>query len=115
MDEGYKIQQGMTSEQRKVRAVVMRTMGSKAYSGGCRAFYTPEEWKAKGERFGTESVLVLVHDGGTLASFCNWDYCETDRVERLQRNLREAGYFIEQCTTWFSAVYKIPEASDVKA
>ena len=75
--------------------------------GGCKAFYTPEEWKEKGERYGTESALVLVHDGGDLAPFCNLDYQCYERHEALNQALDKIGYYFESCTHWYAAVYKV--------
>ena len=37
-----------------------------ATTGGCRAFYTPEEWRAKGWEVANNAVLVCVHDGGDM-------------------------------------------------
>ena len=92
-----------------VAKVVLRILG-KNPSGGCRAFWTAEEWLARNEKYGTDSVLVLVHDGGDLATVCNWDYGRYDLSEKLTEALKVAGYYYEQCTSWYSAVYRLPAA-----
>ena len=73
--------------------------------GGCRAFYSTKEWKERGEEYGSTSVLVLVHDGGDLAMYCNWDYDCPTAVEALRVRLEKLGYYVEQCTSFYSAVY----------
>ena len=75
-------------------------------TGGCRAFYTPEEWKERGERYGLTSELIVVHDGGDLAPFFNWDYERRDLRESMDKALKKAGYYCEQMTCWYAAIYK---------
>jgi len=77
------------------------------YTGGCKAFYSPAEWKARGEDYGLKSVLVVVHDGGAHAPAFNWDYGFDKAVEDMRKALEAVGCFVEQCTSWYSAVYKI--------
>lgn len=90
-------------------------------TGGCKAFYSPAEWKDREERYGTDSRLIVVYDGGALRPVFNMDaayaadcaYYETVRrprepyqlYEGMQEKLREAGLYFEECTGWFSAVY----------
>lgn len=68
-------------------------------------FYTPQEWRKKGERYGRSSVLVMVHDGGPLAPYCNLDYGAYALHDRLVERLAALGYYFEPCTTWYSAIY----------
>jgi hypothetical protein len=77
--------------------------------GGCRAFYSPSEWKARGETYGRDSALVLVHDGGDLAAFCNWSHGTYKALELFSEFVKSEGYYIEQCTGWYSAVYKLED------
>lgn len=79
------------------------------YTGGCRAFYTPEEWLLRGERYGTGSLLVVVHDGGDIASIMD----DGKLFESLQHLLgHRAGVYLEPCTCWYSAVY--PSSGGIK-
>lgn len=75
-------------------------------TGGCKAFYSPAEWRERGEEYGLESELILCHDGGCLAPCCNWDYECYALVEKLRKALEKAGCWVEQCTSWYSAVYR---------
>ena len=75
------------------------------YAGGCKAFYTPEEWKSRGEQYGAKAELVVVHDGGDVAAVCNLDYENYGLHDALQEALTNAGLFLEGCTCWYSAVY----------
>jgi hypothetical protein len=94
----------------KVAQVVLSVLGDNPNGGGCRAFWTPEEWTARNEEYGTDSILVLVHDGGDLAPACNWDYGNYELSDKLTTALNEAGFYYEQCTSWYSAVYRLPVA-----
>jgi len=78
----------------------------KITTGGCRAFYSPREWAARNEKYGLDAVLIVVHDGGGLAPACNLDYQDYQLHDALQKQLAEAGFYLEGCTTWYSAIYK---------
>jgi hypothetical protein len=101
--------EGLTAEQSKIANIIIG-IAEKGYpeasGGGCKAFYTPKEWKARGEDYGTESKLVIVHDGGDLAPYFNSDYMRYEMGEEMQKALLAKGYYFEQCTCWYSAVYK---------
>ena len=104
--------EGLTAKQKKIAKVITKLIkqksgGREPSGGGCKAFYTPKEWKERGEEYGTTSELILVHDGGDMAPYCNWDYCSYEMVEALSDVLRAEGYFVEQCTSWYSAVYEV--------
>ena len=82
--------------------------GQEPYGGGCKAFYSPKEWKKRGEDYGTESLLILCHDGGDLAPLCNWDYECYKSMEDFNDFLQQKhGVYLEQCTSWYSAVYPL--------
>jgi len=95
-------------------------------TGGCKAFYSPAEWKAREEQYGAESHLVVVYDGGAVRPVFSMDaaydldceiYRETGKprtpyslYEGMQDKLREAGLYFEECTRWYSAVYSTEAA-----
>jgi hypothetical protein len=99
-------------------------------TGGCKAFYSPEEWRERGEMYGKKSELIVVYDGGELRPFFNMDsayesslmyadflnenglslpgdYNMWSTCEIMQAALREAGVYAEECTGWYAAIYKI--------
>lgn len=110
MSKDFNIPTEFTVEQRKVAETIIKiakeTFGKTSSGGGCRAFYSTKEWKERGEDYGTESEFIICHDGGDLAPFFNWDYCSYDSVEKMINQLKDLGYRVEQCTSWYSAVYK---------
>lgn len=75
--------------------------------GGGGKFYTPQQWSDRGEQYGTQSLLVITHDGGDHAGAFNLDYEQYELHEQLQDRLRQHGLFVEACTCWYSAVYGI--------
>lgn len=78
------------------------------YCGGCKAFYTPPEWKDR-EPYVilTENlILVVVHDGGELANVFNLDYGCTRLYDDMRSILSGAGFWAEAVTTWYSYIYK---------
>lgn len=75
------------------------------YTGGCHAFYSPAQWIARGEEYGTDALLILVHDGGDLAPYCNYAHEDRDAMRALKDALRVHDLYVEPCTGWYSAVY----------
>ncbi len=73
--------------------------------GGGGKFYTPREWRERGEEYGTNSLLIVTHDGGDHAVAFNWDYEQYELMEQLRERLSKIGVYVEQCTSWYSAVY----------
>ncbi len=84
-----------------------RALGRPPKTGGCRAFYTPGQWRARGEEHGRNSRLIIVHDGGDLAPLINLDYESYTLHDRFMDRVREMvpGILIEPCTGWYAAVY----------
>ncbi len=89
---------------RKVWDAAKQVLGEDPHTGGCQTFYSPEQWKARGEQYGVESKLILVHDGGDFAPLLNLDYGEYTRFDAFAKLLGD-DLLIEQCTCWYSAVY----------
>lgn len=84
------------------------------HSGGHdKVFYSPEEWKRRGEEeVGGE--LYIIHDGGEHARAISWEAEDEKSREALQTQLRSAGMFMEQITYVTSGVYKITPVTDPK-
>ena len=85
-------------------------------TGGCKAFYSPTEWKDREEVYGSDAHLVVVYDGGDMRPVFNigvayYDDCATRKpyslYEGMQAALREAGLYFDECTSWYSAVYSV--------
>jgi len=96
----------LVGESLKIASVIKIVLGEGA-SGGSKAFYTPKQWEERGESYGHKSSLIVVHDGGDLAPYCNYDYECYGLIEKMDAALKEIGYYLESCTCWYSAVYKI--------
>ncbi len=76
--------------------------------GGCKAFYTPEQWEARGEDHDEAgAVLVLVHDGGDLGPYCNPAYEDERAFKRLGTVLASLGYRLGDGHGWWVPVYPI--------
>ena len=91
---------------KEIRNFILRNV-PQASSGGNTTFQNPQEWQNKGEKYGIHSDLVVIHDGGDMAAFCNSDYGQYGKMEKLANFLNEKGFFIEECTSWYSAVYPL--------
>lgn len=110
----------LNDEQKRIAHAIINLIteknGKSPSGGGCTAFYTPEQWKDRGEAYGINSVLLLVHDGGDLAPFCNFDYGQYDKIDCLTLTLEMLGdgYWMESCGCWYTAVYRKGEDEGTK-
>lgn len=80
------------------------------YTGGCKVFYSPKEWRERGEEHGLNSELIIVYDGADIGHLFSLDK-DTDgsyrHIDVIQKALEHLGLYTEECTCWYSAVYKI--------
>lgn len=81
-----------------------------AYMGGERGatFYTPEEWKTRGEEYcNRNAALVVAYNGGDAGQYFNYDYCRYAALEGLNKALNAVGYFFEDATGRYGGVYAL--------
>jgi hypothetical protein len=69
------------------------------YTGGCKVFYSPAEWRARGESYGCNSELIVVFDGSDVRRLAEFN-------NAVDIALGREDLFIECCTHWYAAVYK---------
>ena len=98
------------NDQRKIAQAIIKVakeiFGDDASGGGCRAFYTPKEWKERGEKYGQDSKLIVVYDGGDLYPLFSYMSECREAQRKVDQALEELGYYHEPCTGWYSAVYE---------
>jgi hypothetical protein len=95
--------------QRAARAIVAyarHIFGPDSSGGGCRAFYTPQEWRDRGEQYGLGSELIVVYDGGDLYQLLNMDAGNWSIYDEMDTRLRKQGVYAEECTCWYGAIYQ---------
>jgi len=76
------------------------------HAGGCKMFYSPQEWRDRKEDHGVNAELIVCHDGGAHAPYFSLDCGRYSAHDRMDSFLRGLGLMMEQCTTWYSAIYK---------
>jgi hypothetical protein len=94
----------------QIVALARNHFGADSSGGGCRAFYTPAEWRERSEEYGLESELIVVHDGGDLAPFFNYDYLVYTLIEKMDGRLRAIDCYAQNCTCWYTAIYRSSDA-----
>lgn len=89
-----------------IMTLLMREGANNTY--GCHTFYSPTEWVERGEEYGLQSLLLVVYDGSEAAPYFSLDsdYPHYTRHTKMSEALEAAGFFAEECTTWYSAIYK---------
>lgn len=71
--------------------------------------YSAREWRDRGEEWGRNSKLIIVHDGGDHAPYMNLDYGSHSLHDKLINFLRDHGYWMELCTGWYTAIYSLED------
>lgn len=107
MRDDLELSKDATEEAKKIREAILKVLGPDTYTGGCKAFYTPKEWAARGEVYGRTSKLIVCHDGGDLAVYFNYDYGAYTAIDRMIDGLKAIGYYGEPCGSWYTAIYPI--------
>jgi hypothetical protein len=99
---------GLSAKGRKGAKIIKKFLTDigETSQGGCRLFYTPQEWKNRGELYGTSGELVVVYDGGYLYSVMNGEFGWSSQT-KLNDLLQAEGLYLEQSTNWYSALYTI--------
>ena len=78
-------------------------------------FFTPQQWRERGEEYGRTSVAIVVHDGGPYARHFNPAYHDWRALDAMIVALGDLrtpeaphGYWSEPCTSWYTAIYRNP-------
>ena len=78
------------------------------------ALVAGDEWRERGEAYGNDALLIVVHEGSDIAPFFSYDAAyrtgaasDYAQCEAMTEALGEIGVFYETCTTWYSAVYPV--------
>ena len=62
-----------------------------------------------GRPYTTGCVCVLIHNhGDPLRSYVDYDCCQYDHIDALANALQKIGFYVEDCTGQYSAVYIHP-------
>jgi hypothetical protein len=98
---------GLSAKGKKAYKAIMQVLidNDALDTGGCKTFYSPAEWKARGEEFCLGAELIVVYDGGGVAPFFNYDYECYSVVDLMVKALDEVGLYSESATCWYSGIY----------
>lgn len=97
---------GRTAAMTILRVLQEKAIDGKIETGGCRLFYSPQEWKDRGEAYGTEALLVVVYDGGDAYHHFSFNTEAVSYLDGMAKALQTVGLMAEACTGWYSAVYE---------
>lgn len=77
---------------------------------GDTTFFTPNEWRARGGQYGTDSQLVLVFEGG-LYELLNGYSRRVELYDEFDRFVQAFGYFFEMGNAWNLGFYPLDDAT----
>lgn len=85
----------------------MRALGEEG-CGGCKAFYSPEEWtQVSGNPVSRAALMVICHDGGNMAPRFNLDYEQYKLYDSIDPMLRPRGLWRDHMTSVESRIYRL--------
>lgn len=71
-----------------------------------QVFWEPAAWKERGEEYGHDSDLIVVHDGGTYAPYFNYEYGDHPRYSHMHKVLNKLNCWAEPATSWYTVIYQ---------
>ncbi len=78
-----------------------------AATGGCKAFYSPQEWRDKGWQVNEHVLCVVRHDGGDLAPLFNMDYQDYKAYDKMNQIFQRRGLYAEAINSTQSNIHTI--------
>jgi hypothetical protein len=90
---------------KKIAKLINAFLDERGQNDTGNKMYSPKVWEERGEDYGTNSLLIITHDGGNHAPFFSHDYSADAAMEDLRSYLEDRGVYVEQCTSWYSAIY----------
>ena len=107
--DNWAVPTGLSRKARKLAKAIAKLAKQRDWNAGQKVFWSPKEWKEKGECYGLKSQLVILHEGGDHAPFFSLDHSYYDGWERYEEQLKflsQHGFWIEGLYTWSSAIYE---------
>jgi len=74
--------------------------------GGVRTFYSPAEWKTRGEHYLHGAELIIVCDGGSVKRAVLFAGEDHRLREQFYVMLNQAGFHLEEGEHWYAGVYR---------
>lgn len=91
-----------------VEVIIKRVRADQANPIGLeQAFCSAQDWADRGEKYGLKSELIIIHDGGDLGPYFSYDRENYNAIEKMDKDLHEIGMYAQQCTRWYTAIYKL--------
>lgn len=106
-----RIPTGLSRRGRNAAMAILRLLQEQAIegkieTGGCRLFYSPAEWKERGEDYGTKASLIVVYDGGDAYHYFSFNTEAVSYLDKMTAALKAVGVHSEACTGWYTGIYE---------
>jgi hypothetical protein len=100
MQDTFAIPDDITPRAREAAEIILaqaRALNISAEGEG-RLFYTPAEWRKRGERYGLNADLIVVHEDGLKLAILN----------AARSDLEKRRFYCEEAETWYSIILNQP-------
>ncbi len=101
------VPKGLSRKGRSAALAMVRVLAENGHTTEERSFYTPREWRERGETSGEGAALIVVHDGGDLYNYLSYMSEVPAWQEKLREALVKVGVYAESINNWSTAIYEL--------
>ena len=110
LSDDWTIPTGLTRQARAAAKVIRDFAAEQGLTAaGGRVFYTPAEWRQRGEDYCRDAELVIVYDGADISAAISMDramdYRSYAALDQLAERLAARGLHLEEGTVWYAGLY----------
>lgn len=89
--------------------IIMRFIEAEdlAFTGGCKIFYSPDEWRDGEGDITDDAVLVVVYDGAAVRRLFRLEGGDNELVYRFYEEMLARGLYVEEYTSCCAVVCKL--------
>ena len=108
--DNWAVPTGLSRKARKLALALAKLAKERNWNAGQKVFWSPKQWRDKGEPYGENSSLIILHEGGDHAPFFSMDYSyeagSYDQYEEQLKFLSGYGFWSEGIYRWSTAIYE---------
>lgn len=108
--DNWAVPTGLSRKARKLALAIVKLAKERNWYAGQKVFWSPKQWKDKGEHYGLNAELVILHECGDHAPFFSLDHSSYTgsykQYDEQVKFLSGYGFYSEGLYTWSSAIYE---------
>lgn len=111
--DNWAVPTGLSRNARKLALAIVKLAKERNWYAGQKVFWSPKEWKEKGERYGEGAAFIVIHEGGDHAPYFSMDHAyETGSYKQYEEQLKllsEHDFWSEGIYRWSTSINEYKE------